>query len=352
MQISSKKAAVLLGLGLVLLTGCSTGAYLWQAAKGQLAVSNRARPIDQVIQSERTPREIKSLLSQVQPIKAFGEKNGLKPTSNYRSYVQWDDVAISWVVSASRPLKFEPKTWDFPIVGSFNYLGWFSKDDAKDLAQELEKEGWDVYLRGASAYSTLGWFEDPILSTMISNDHLALAHLVNVILHESVHATFYISSQSYFNESLASFVADRLTVQYLDHAVEDSKKIIKDYHQFLERREKHRKKLHQVYQDLDAVYRSERPDQEKSQIKDKTLATLAKDLGFKKEINNAFLIQYKTYGTGAKGFEALYRECGQNWNRFWKVIRQLTAETFQQDQQEHFEPLLQQLRSETCSPSV
>src|SRR5690606_34569810 len=126
-----------------------------------------------------------------------------------------DREAATWVVSACESLSFKPKQWRFPIVGSFTYLGWFDHPSAEEYAEELRKEGWDVDVRGAAAYSTLNWFRDPVLSTMIPRGKHDVGSLVNVVLHESVHATIYLKDQAYFNESLASFVADRMTFDYL-----------------------------------------------------------------------------------------------------------------------------------------
>ncbi|HUP58452.1 MAG TPA: aminopeptidase, partial [Bdellovibrionota bacterium] len=148
-------------------SGCSTMGYLLQAGKGQLALLNRAKPIEKVLESERVQPRIKRLLSEIPAIKKYGEGNGVKATHNYTEYVQLDRAAAVWVVSACEPLKFVSKEWSFPIVGRFPYLGWFDLDGARGLASELKKEGWDVDLRGARAFSTLGWFKDPVVSSMI-----------------------------------------------------------------------------------------------------------------------------------------------------------------------------------------
>src|SRR5690606_7987905 len=108
--------------------------------------------------------------------------------------------SVVYVVTVSDALRLNPKVFSFPIAGSFTYIGWFSKEDAQDFGRDFERQGYDVDVRGASAYSTLGWFRDPLLSSMIRE----LPDLVNIVIHESVHATLYIKDQSYFNESLAS----------------------------------------------------------------------------------------------------------------------------------------------------
>ncbi|MBI2712508.1 MAG: aminopeptidase, partial [Bdellovibrio sp.] len=188
-----RQSALILGVALSLFgSGCGAHVrYLAQASYGQFVLLNRARPIAEVLQDERTPLRVRNLLKEIDPVKSFGEAQGLRPTHNYTEYVKLDRDAAVWVVSACEKLKFESKEWNFPIAGAFPYLGWFDLQTAQEFAEELRKEGWDVDLRGAQAYSTLGWFRDSVLSTMIPPGEGALSSLVNVVLHESVHATLY-----------------------------------------------------------------------------------------------------------------------------------------------------------------
>ena len=196
--------------------GCLHLCYLAQAAAGQDEIRFRARPIEEALADPSLKPRIRRLLAMVADVKAYGEQHGLDATDNYSEFTQLDRPVAAWVVLAAPPLSLNPKMWWFPIVGSVPYLGWFNQRDAERHAATLRRQGWDVHLRGAGAYSTLGWFDDPVLSTMIRPRGMGDASgLVNIVLHESVHATHYVSSQSYFNESLANFVADSLTVTYL-----------------------------------------------------------------------------------------------------------------------------------------
>ncbi|MDR3608700.1 MAG: aminopeptidase [Oligoflexia bacterium] len=334
--------------------GCSSVQYLYQAGKGQLEIQNKAKPIDDVIRDETTPPRIRELLAEIPKIKKFGESQGLKATPNYREYVKLNRAAASWVVSACAPLKFEPKTWSFPIVGSFSYLGWFSLDDAKKYAAELRQAGWDVDLRGASAYSTLGWFRDPVLSSMLSDGDSARGDLVNVVLHESTHATLYIGGQSSFNESLAEFVAGKMTSQYFETLArspdarerEQTLKASKAYLDSEKRGDEIEKRLHDAYEVLDKLYGSAKPDSEKLAEKKELLAKLKDKLGFKREINNATLIGYRTYNTGLDSFERLYKACQEDWRRFFAVLSKLSSRSFQASQQTDLEPILGPLSSQ------
>jgi len=329
-------------------TGCSSLHYLLQAGKGQLELFNRARPIPDVIQDPLTSPRVKAMLSEIAIVKKFGEENGLKATSNYREFVKLDRSAAVWVVSACEPLRFRTEEWTFPVVGSVPYLGWFDLDDAKEFANELRQKGWDVDLGGASAYSTLGWFRDPVLSTMITQDDDALGNLVNVILHESVHATIYIKDQTYFNESVAGFVADALTREYL---LQKSGSVeLQAYIRSMDESEKIRQAMHEAYQKLSLLYSSDKSSETKLSEKQKIIAELKGGMHLKREINNATLIQYKTYHTGRDTFSKLFERCHKNWKTFFLTLDKLNESSFSQRQQENFESVI--LQSESSSEST
>ena len=337
------KTVALLSLP-ALLAGCGNLHYLIQAGKGQMELINRARPISEVLRDERTPPRTRSLLGEISSVKKYGEENGLKPTSNYTEYVKLNRSAAVWVVSASETLRFKAKDWSFPIVGSFPYLGWFDANDAKEFASGLKKEGWDVDVRRASAYSTLGWFRDAVLSTMIPEGPEALGDLVNVVLHESVHATLYIKGQSFFNESLANFMANQLTLTYLDKIKGPHSPERQAYLDSQAYGDKIEKRFHDSYVILAGLYSSSKPDSEKIQEKEKILSALASELGFKREINNATLIQFKTYNTGQEDFESLFKRCGSSWPKFLTALKTLTPSSFGKPQQDEVGTTLSSLQ--------
>ena len=335
-------------LCILFLSGCSQFHYLLQASGGQLALLNHARPIKDVLKDEKTPPRIKVLLSEIEPIKRYGEKNGLKATSNYKDFVKLDRSAAVWVVSACEVLKFKSKEWSFPIVGSFPYLGWFDIHNAEAYQKELQKEGWDVDLRGAAAYSTLGWFPDAVLSTMIPKGDEAYGDLVNVVIHESVHASVYVNGQAYFNESLASFVADGLTRTYLDQTKGPDSIERKAYDAAERRSQKFHERFYNTYLELNRLYDSSLSDAEKLQEKQRILTQLRTELQFKREINNATLIQFKTYNTGQKEFERILKNCDSNWIRFLAHMKQVGQKTFSKPQQDDLQSALQPYIQGTC----
>jgi predicted aminopeptidase len=324
--------------------------YLLQAGRGQMELFNRARPLSEVIKDERTAPRIRELLGRIPDIKAFGEAHGLKPTHNYTEYVALDRAAAVWVVSACEPLRFKSKEWGFPVVGRFPYLGWFDLEAAREFAAELrkEKEGWDVDVRGAGAYSTLGWFRDAILSTMIPAGPEALGDLVNVILHESTHATVYVASQAYFNESVANFAGDKLTRDYLEERLGKGAMEKAAYEKVVAAGEERGKRMREAYDELSALYASAKPDEQKKADKARILAELKKAIGAKRELNNATLVQYKTYHVGREDFEAVFRACAESWPRFWKAMHRLEKGYFKKPQQEDLASVLLPLAKEGC----
>lgn len=194
---------------ILLMTGCQAG-YLLRSAWSQADLLLSRTPIEKIMNSPETdraqnPEELRKLKLALEA-KEFAEKHlGLKKTKNYTSFVQLDRPYVSYIVSAAKRDALEFHRWWFPIVGHVPYKGYFNPEHAKSEAREMEKEGYDTYVRGASAYSTLGWFNDPVLSSMLRYSDY---DLVNLIIHETVHATIYIKSEADFNERLATFLGD------------------------------------------------------------------------------------------------------------------------------------------------
>lgn len=328
------------------LAGCGGplgSGYLTQAAEGQFWLLRSRRPVTEVAADDEVDPSVRALVGEVPRIKQYGESQGLKPNRNYTSYVDVGSPAVTWVVSACDPLKFRSTIWRFPIIGAITYVGWFDRAEADEHGAKLRARGLDVDVRGAGAYSTLGWLPDPVLSSMLYRGDGALGGLVDVVLHESVHATYYLNGQSYLNESLAMFVAGRLTRDYFDLTRGPRSAERAAYERDEAAADHRRHGLHEVYNQLDALYSSDAPDREKLARKAAILADAQKRFGGR-GLNNAVLIQYRTYGSGQDRFEALYQACG-GWPRFWEAIRTIDARSFASLQQEDLSaPLDQAIR--------
>lgn len=324
-------------------SGCFQLDYLLQAGEGQLDLLCRARSIDSAVQNEDLDPETRRLLSDVPNIKAFASKNGLVPTQSYEDFVDLERPYVVWVVSAAPPLSLEPKRWSFPIVGSVPYLGWFDKHLAKNHAEQLSADGWDVDMRGSSAYSTLGWFDDPVLSSMIERAPDADGELANVILHESVHATIYVAGQSEFNEGLATFVGDQLTAVYLTERFGAQSRELREWADGEAQGKITHARLHQAYNDLKALYTSADSEAVKLDKKKIYLTALRGELRFRRPITNATLAGYDTYHGGAEAFGKLYDACGANLTRLMTVAKSVTPKDFDAEPASDLGPLVAKL---------
>jgi predicted aminopeptidase len=310
-------ATIVAALGLA---SCAPVHYLTQAAVGQEDINRRGIAIAEIVEGEHLDVKTRQLLAHVAPIKAFGERHGLRHTKNYERYVWLPRSAVVWVVSACHPLAFRPKTWSFPVVGSFTYRGWFDREEAKREGAALAAQGWDVDVRPSPAYSTLGWFDDPILSTMLSTGDEAVGDLADVILHETLHATFYVPGQSTLNESMASFVGDTLAVRYVEETFGPDSVEKRAFLELRARGEKRGKRMKEAYDALEALYASRASTEEKLAEKQRITDALKRDLDMKRPVTNASLIQYKTYGSGKEEMAALYRECGEDLPRMLRAL--------------------------------
>jgi predicted aminopeptidase len=200
-------AAVLCSLPL---GGCATG-YVLRAAYEEAKILWRRQPIEQVLASEADP-EMRAKLELVLAVRRFAADDlGLRVGGSYASIARVDQSQIVHVVSAAPRDRLVPYTWWFPIVGDVPYRGYFDKADADALAAELEQEGYDTSVRPSVAFSTLGWFDDPLLSTVLRGDANRLA---DTVIHELLHNTIYVAGHAAFNESFATFVGHRGAVEF------------------------------------------------------------------------------------------------------------------------------------------
>jgi predicted aminopeptidase len=335
-------------LACVLLGGCLESRYVVQAGFGQLELWGRARPIEEFVGDRRTDARTRVLLEEVRHIRRFARSHGLTPGGSYRKYVPLNRPAVVWFLAASKPLSLEPKLWHFPVVGSFPYTGWFDPREAREIAAMLRRQGWETYLRPVSAYSTGGWFRDPVLSTMFSSRDDALRTLANVLLHELTHANILINDQSTFNESIASFVGDTMAEQYLLQRFGPDSVELAAYRLELDEDRRRGARMAAAYEELDTLYRSELPDAEKHARKRRILAALDAELQLSYRPNNASLLGFKTYNAGLPEFAALYQACEQDWPRFFAAIRTLGAKDFPAAQEENIGPIIARLSGAGC----
>jgi predicted aminopeptidase len=195
---------LLLGVFFMAPVGCESVRYYSHIASGQMHIVSQRQSIRDIITAPDTDPQLKRQLQQILEIRNFAQKElSLPVDSHYLSYTDLDRPYVVWNVSAAPEFSLTPKTWYYPFIGHAAYRGYFSKDMAMRCAQQLEKQGLDVYVGGVTAYSTLGWFSDTVFSTIIRRDESATAAL---IFHELAHQILYVSDDTTFNESFATTV--------------------------------------------------------------------------------------------------------------------------------------------------
>lgn len=190
------------------LSGCYTVRQAWH----QNNLFNARRPLPEVIRDPRTQPEIKTKLLLTQKILDYAQSAGLNTDGAYTHYIEMGKKRVSYLVQAAYVDRLDPLTWWFPVVGRVPYLGFFAAEERDAKAAALEQQGYDVHTTGVGAFSSLGWFSDPVFTSMLKRD---VEQLASLLFHELTHRTFWISGSVQFNENLAEYVADFLTPQFL-----------------------------------------------------------------------------------------------------------------------------------------
>lgn len=201
--------------------------YAYRQAKGQLKIIFNTRTVTEVLADKTFPDSLKNRIKLIEEIKRFAvDSLGLNPSDNYTSYYDQHKKPILWVITASEPFELKARKWNFPILGTFSYKGHFEKEIADSELNELKKQGFDTQLNEVSAWSTLGYLKDPILSSMLEKSEGRLAALV---IHELTHGTLFVKNNLEFNENLADFVGDYGAIHFLESKYGKNSKELERY---------------------------------------------------------------------------------------------------------------------------
>src|SRR4051812_33133300 len=195
-----------------MLSGCAVPFY-WQAINGQLELLRRRTPIEKLVDNPAVDSGLRSKLSSVAAMRRFAvDELGLPDNKSYTTYVALDRSYVVWNVVATKEFSVDPERWCFPFAGCVAYRGFFARDKAERFQAELTAQGLDTYSGGSSAYSTLGYFADPVLSTMIVGGDQYVASL---LFHELAHQKLYIKGDSEFSEAYATTIEEFGTERWL-----------------------------------------------------------------------------------------------------------------------------------------
>lgn len=290
-------------------------AYLTESAYNHLKIMGGRQKIQKVLLKKDLPKDWKKKLKLTQDIRPFIEELGLNVTHNYNTFVDIKRPYVSYLLTVAPEYSLAPKVWSFPFAGRFPYKGFYKKEKAVKAAKKFQDKNFDTYIRGVSAYSTLGWFNDPILSSMLKYSE---AELIETVIHESVHATVFIKNNVSFNEQLAVFVAQKGTLEYYKKtdlkAYENLMQSFKDETLFLKFINNSIDKLTEFYakpENHDPKKKAEFFKNIKNDF-DLTIKPQLKVLKFtyfnEIELNNAYFAGHKVYFDNQERFEKKYQE--------------------------------------------
>ena len=285
--------------------------------RGQINVVTNAIDIDDY-RASTNDSSVVLKLAIVDSLLLFAKQIGLKTEENYQSYFDTRGAPISWNVSASQPDTFKSYLWKFPIVGSLPYKGFFEKQRAEREYLRLKKLNYDVHLSPVSAYSTLGYFSDPLLSTMLN---LEIGSLSELIFHELTHTTVYLEGMTDFNESFASFVGVKATEEFLNRQFGPNSDHLNEYFNSLDDSKRFRLFMEVVVSRLDSLYSSESSREAKLNKRNKIFnqekvrfSEILSEYNNKNykiflewDVNNARLLSYKRYNSSMPNFQSVYK---------------------------------------------
>lgn len=320
-----------------MLAGCATVGYYNQAARGHLALMASARPVAEWVADPATPEALRERLLRSEEIRRYAaESLGLPDNRSYTAYADLQRPAAVWNVFATPELSLELKTWCYPVLGCAGYRGYFERADAEAMAAELEAAGYDVNVAPVPAYSTLGWFDDPLLNTFIYAPDVELARLV---FHELSHQVVYARDDTVFNESFATAVEREGVRRWL--AAHGDERQRAAWAAYTMRRDDFLGLLLAQRRRLDTIYRSEAPVQEKRAAKAAVFDDLQQqyrqlrdgrwqgfagyDRFFERKLTSAHLAAVGAYNDWVPAFDALLAESGGDLPTFYARVGKLGA---------------------------
>ena len=318
----------------VIITGCASLGYYSHVMNGHFELMSGEQPIDALISEGKISKELQKKLQQVLQIRQFAVTElGLPDNDSYKTFVKLNRQYPVWNVVAAEQFSVKPRQWCFLIVGCISYRGYFNEQDARVKANELKAEGYDVYVAGAAAYSTLGWFDDPVLSSMLYKEE---SHLAGIIFHELAHQQVYIDDDSAFNEAFATAVELEGVRRWLK--VQGDPQAINKYRTYKTRQAGFNKLLRKTQTQLAMLYKQKYDKQTMLQKKQQIIKGMKTDYqqlkkqwqGYKgyddwmsKEINNARLALVATYHELVPAFERILKEQDYALDNFYREVKAL-----------------------------
>ncbi len=316
------------------IAGCASPAYYWQAASGHLALMHARQPVDATIERGDESAEVIDKLRLSKQIKAFATTNlGLPENDSYEAFVHTGRDAVVWNVIAAPEFSLKPREWCFPVAGCVPYRGYFDEAAARRFAEKLAGRDLEVTVSPAIAYSTLGWFDDPLLDTMWRQSE---AQFAAYIFHEIAHQALYVRDDARFNESYASFVEDVGVERWLVHKGE--REALEQWQSLSTASAEFNTLLEGTRDRLETIYASARTPQAMRAEKQEAFERLQTEYRtlrerqwngrdyfgewFSQPPNNARFALLDTYQGGTCAFAALYDEAGGDMAVFHRLAQE------------------------------
>ena len=336
MFLSKLISFLLLAFFAVGLTGCSIAKYYSHTVVGHLQLTTGLTPIGKVIEQDETNKELRRQLELVTELREFAEnKLSLNVGKAYSKYKHLDRSVAVWVVYAAPTFSTKLQTWKYPIVGEYQSKGFFKERMAKEYSTKLHSQGFDVYVGEAIAYSTLGWFSDPLLSTLLVDTDEELAE---TLFHELAHRTYYLKGDTMFNESFATAFAQKSVQLWLKEKGEGKR--LEKYRKKLKRRDEFRSLLQETKNELNLIYKNVNNDSEAILQKRKqdliesfkaTCVALRKKWNRPKsleswideEVNNAKIAASSVYLLKVPYFNQLWEQANQDPKTYLETVKTL-----------------------------
>ena len=324
-----------------LLGGCSalgdSVGYYWQSIGGHLRVMQAARPLEAWLVSPQTEPELRRRLELARELRRFAsERLGLPDNSSYTRYADLGRPFVVWNVFAAPEFSLSLQRWCFPVAGCVDYRGYYDRDAADRYAKRMRSHGFDAYVGGVPAYSTLGWFADPLLNTFIRYPEAELARL---LFHELAHQVIYVPGDTAFNESFATAVEEAGIARWVE--LRGDTQLAQAYTDWSARRQDFQDLLARYRARLEIIYSSTEDDAFKRARKAATMAALRKeyervrqerwggfpgyDRWFAQPLTNAHLASVSAYTQWVPAFRALLAREQGDLPRFYLAVRTLAA---------------------------
>ncbi len=330
--MNKKLLVVVLSL---LLAGCASLGYYAQAVGGHLKVMSAARPIKELLQNPATDPALKKKLENAHAAREFASRDLALPDNNsYRTYADLGRPFAVWNVFAAPEFSVEPKKWCMVVVGCVSYRGYYDRDEAERYADELRRSGLDAYVGGVPAYSTLGYFSDPLLNTFLRFGDTEAAR---TIFHELAHQLLFVEGDTVFNESFAATVEkEGLRRWFARNGMPEQQQAFTAQQQ---RREQFAQLVGEYRSKLRALYAAQRPAEEMRRAKAEIIADMRQayaamknawggdaryDKWFEQDLNNAKIASLGLYTQLVPAFDAMLENEGRDLPRFYQRVTELS----------------------------